>query len=53
MELKDQHMIEGKWVDCKSAVPMSEIRSYFENESQYNYSYKNNYYKNNYYHSGH
>jgi hypothetical protein len=23
MELKDSHVIQGKWVDCKRAVPAS------------------------------
>jgi hypothetical protein len=25
MEIKDQHTIQGKWVDCKRAVPAGQI----------------------------
>ena len=26
MEMKDQHVIQGKWVDCKRAVPASQMK---------------------------
>ena len=27
MQLKDKHIIQGKWVDCKSAIPIAEMRA--------------------------
>ena len=27
MQLKDQHVIQGKWVDCKSAVPVAQMKA--------------------------
>ena len=27
MKLKDKHIIQGKWVDCKSAIPIAEMRA--------------------------
>ena len=26
MEMRDQHQIQGKWVDCKRAVPVSQMK---------------------------
>ena len=26
MELKNRHTIQGKWVDCKSAIPINEMK---------------------------
>ena len=26
MDLKDKHIIQGKWVDCKRAVPASKMK---------------------------
>ena len=26
MQIKNQHIIKGKWVDCKSAIPVSEMK---------------------------
>jgi len=26
MNIKEQHTIQGKWVDCKRAVPAAEIK---------------------------
>ena len=26
MQIRDEHYIEGKWVDCKSAIPISEMK---------------------------
>ena len=26
MQLKEKHIIQGKWVDCKSAIPINEMR---------------------------
>ena len=33
MELKDSHVIQGKWVDCKRAVPASQMKD-FNNNSE-------------------
>lgn len=27
MEEKDNHVIQGKWVDCKSAIPIDEMKA--------------------------
>lgn len=32
MKDKDEHYIQDKWVDCKSAVPISEMKNYYEEE---------------------
>lgn len=26
MLMRDKHYIQGKWVDCKSAIPINEMR---------------------------
>jgi hypothetical protein len=26
MELKEKHWIQGKWVDCKTAVPVNKMK---------------------------
>ena len=26
MQMKTKHVIQGKWVDCKSAIPISEMK---------------------------
>lgn len=27
MQAKDKHIIQGKWVDCKSAIPIDEMKA--------------------------
>ena len=34
MDLKDQHVIQGKWVDCKEAVPASQLKDFSSIEPQ-------------------
>ena len=46
MNKKNQHVIQGKWVDCKSAIPMSEMfnnHDYFESDKDSYYSTHNYY----------
>jgi len=26
MQMKNKHIIQGKWVDCKSAIPINEMK---------------------------
>ena len=32
--MKDQHVILGKWVDCKSAIPISEMKNIQKNKEE-------------------